>query len=237
MSEVRRESINLPDMERKKRAPFFFAFCLIFGVVWNLFLYDIPTLFSIGLLKFAPPLSTSFMRHHSISYPLKRAERRWVPLDEISNYLKDAVVIAEDDKFFDHCGIDWEALKNAASTNWERKSFDFGGSTITQQLVKNLYLSPSKDPIRKIREITLALVMDSHLSKERILEIYLNSVEWGPGIFGAEAAARHYFKIPAKSLNAQQSAFLASILPNPVQRGQAGYRLTERAVSILRRIE
>ena len=209
----------------------------LIGFVWILILYHFPVFLNILSLKYIRPTSTAFIRYSALSSPLKPVRYRWVKLEEISPYLRNAVVIAEDDRFFEHPGIDIEAIENAAKVNWERKSFDFGASTISQQLVKNLYLSPSKDPVRKTREILLALLIDSYLSKERILELYLNVVEWGPNVFGAEAASAYYFKSSARNLGPSQSAFLASILPNPVRLGRGGYRLTSRAESILRRIQ
>lgn len=221
---------------RKKIGPVSLAVLFILGAIWTLVLYQTPSMLNILSIRYARPLSTSFMRYKSFFNPLKRIDYRWVDYDEISNYLKNAVVIAEDDRFFKHAGLDWDAIENAAKVNWARKKFAFGASTISQQLAKNLYLSPSKDPIRKFREMLLAVFLDSYLPKERILELYLNIVEWGPNIYGAEAAARHYFGSSAKNLGAEQAAFLAAILPNPVRLGRGGFRLTSRAQSILNRI-
>lgn len=206
------------------------------GFVWSIFLYSTPNTLNILSLKFLRPLSTSFMRYKAFSHPLKRTNYKWVAYNEISTYLKHAVVIAEDDRFFEHGGLDWEAMKNAAKVNWKRKHIRFGASTISQQLAKNLYLLPSKDPVRKLREAFLAVFLDAYLSKERILELYLNIVEWGPNVFGAEAAAKYYFGTSARNLGPSQAAFLASILPNPVRLGRGGYHLSSRAQSILNRI-
>jgi monofunctional biosynthetic peptidoglycan transglycosylase len=142
-------------------------------------------------------------------------EFEWVSLNRISPYLKQAVVIAEDDQFWVHRGFNWEAIKAAAKTNWRRKRLSFGASTITQQLARNLFLSPSKNPFRKLKELFIALKLERGLSKERILELYLNVIEWGDGIYGAEAAARHYFGTSAAHLGKHQAAFLAAILPRP----------------------
>jgi monofunctional biosynthetic peptidoglycan transglycosylase len=139
---------------------------------------------------------------------------RWVPYSRISFELKKAVVVAEDLSFFSHQGFDTHELRIAAREAAEGKRVR-GASTITQQLAKNLWLSPSRSPIRKAREILLTRQLESGLSKRRILELYLNVVELGPGIYGAEAASRHYFGIPAAHLDAEQAAQLAASLPRP----------------------
>ncbi len=141
--------------------------------------------------------------------------QKWVPLKRISPYLIKAVIIAEDDKFWGHEGFDYEAMQQALEKDIKKRQFKAGGSTISQQLAKNLYLSPSKNPIRKIKEAILTWRMERTLSKRRIVEIYLNVAEWGDGIFGIEAAAKHYYGKHASSLTAQEAARLATVLPNP----------------------
>lgn len=173
------------------------------------------------------------MRQDSSGEKLKH---KWVALNDISPYLPQAAILAEDDRFYEHNGFDWEAIKHAIEVNWQRKEFAFGASTITQQVAKNLYLSPAKNPLRKFKEMLITVKLERDLSKERILEIYLNIVEWGPGVFGAEAAANHYFNTSAKHLSAANSAFLVSILPSPIRYGKRGYHLGRRARSILRRL-
>ncbi|HAK89281.1 MAG TPA: monofunctional biosynthetic peptidoglycan transglycosylase [Nitrospiraceae bacterium] len=126
-----------------------------------------------------------------------------------------AVLIAEDDKFYRHEGFDFEAIQKALEKDIKKKKFKFGGSTISQQLAKNLYLTPSKNPVRKIKEAVLTWRIESTLSKRRILELYLNVAEWGEGIFGIEAAARHYYGKSASALAPEEAARLASVLPNP----------------------
>jgi monofunctional glycosyltransferase len=143
---------------------------------------------------------------------------QWRRLDQISAYLRSAVVYAEDGKFYEHDGVDWDAIEQAAEKNVQRGALSVGGSTITQQLAKNLFLSPSRSLLRKLREILIAGRIEDALSKERILELYLNVVEWGDGIFGAEAAARHWFGRSARQLSAAQAARLAVALPNPFTR-------------------
>ena len=139
----------------------------------------------------------------------------WRPLSKISPYLQRAVVGAEDDLFYEHPGYDINAMKRAYEYNLRKKRFARGASTITMQVARNLYLSPDKTILRKLRELIIALKLERELSKDRILEIYLNIVEWGNGIYGAEAAARHYFGKSARDLTAHEAAYLASILPRP----------------------
>ncbi len=139
----------------------------------------------------------------------------WVPLSQISPYLQRAVVAAEDASFFAHEGFDWEGIKDAALYNLEVGEFKRGGSTITQQLAKNLYLSSERSLLRKAREALITRSLEQHLTKERILELYLNVAEWGQGVFGAEAAARHHFGKSAHDLTLEEAALLAAILPSP----------------------
>ncbi len=139
----------------------------------------------------------------------------WTPLPKISPYLVKAVLIAEDDKFWKHEGFDYEAIQKALEKDLKAKKFKFGGSTITQQLARNLYLSPEKSILRKISEAVITWRMEQTLSKKRILELYLNVVEWGDGIFGAEAASRHYYRKSSSELTPEEAARLASVLPNP----------------------
>lgn len=141
----------------------------------------------------------------------------WVPLNRISPYLVKAVLIGEDDKFYRHSGFDLEAIQRAIEKNLQAGKIKYGGSTITQQTAKNLFLSPTKNPIRKIHEAILAYRLERSLTKRRILEIYLNIAEWGEGIFGIEAASRYYFGKPAYALTAWEAARLSAVLPNPIK--------------------
>jgi monofunctional biosynthetic peptidoglycan transglycosylase len=145
----------------------------------------------------------------------KKITTRWVPLARISPYAIKAVIIAEDDKFWSHEGFDFTAIQKALEKDLKKGKLKAGGSTISQQLAKNLYLSPSKNPIRKIKEAILTWRIERHLSKRRIIEIYLNVAEWGEGVFGIEAAANRYFGKPALLLSAEEAAKLAAVLPNP----------------------
>ena len=144
-----------------------------------------------------------------------RVYQVWTPFSKISPYLVKAVLIAEDDKFWKHEGFDYEAIQKAIEKDLKAKKFKFGGSTITQQLARNLYLSPDKSMIRKMSEAIITWRMEKILPKKRILELYLNVVEWGDGIFGVEAASRHYYEKPSSELSPEEAARLASVLPNP----------------------
>jgi len=175
----------------------------------------------VSRLKRENPKKTSFMEYREREWREKgkkiNIQKKWVSLSNISPYLVKAVIIGEDDKFWSHHGFDIEAIQKALEKDLQRKTFKFGGSTISQQLVKNLYLSPSKNPIRKFKEVIITWRIERTLSKRRILELYLNVVEWGEGIFGAEAASLHYYGKPALVLNPEEAAMLASVLPNPIR--------------------
>ncbi len=174
--------------------------------------------------KFANPTMTSFMslRLDDLREKDPRAELKmqWVPYERIANPLKRAVVAAEDAKFSEHEGFDWEGIQKALEKNRKKGKVVAGGSTISQQLAKNLFLSGSKTPWRKAQEAVITLMLEAVLDKRRILELYLNVVEWGPGVFGAEAAARHYYNLSAAQLSAEQAARLAVLLPNPRRFGR-----------------
>jgi monofunctional biosynthetic peptidoglycan transglycosylase len=170
-------------------------------------------------LKLRNPDSTAFIELRAQEARARgevpKRSQRWVTYGHISPNLTRAVLVAEDDRFWKHEGIDFDELKESMEINIERMEFARGGSTITQQLAKNLYLSPSKNPIRKVREFMIARALEAELSKQRILELYLNVVEWGDGIYGAEAAARAYFHKSAADLAPQDAALLAAALVNP----------------------
>ena len=169
--------------------------------------------------KYVDPDMTSFMRIRLEELHEQRPEaelrHQWVPYEQISRHLKRAVVAAEDDKFIDHEGFDWEGMQKALEKNQRKGKVVAGGSTISQQMAKNLFLSASKTPWRKAQEAIITVWLELLWDKRRILEVYLNSVEWGQGVFGAEAAAQRYFKTPAAALSAEQAARLAVMLPAP----------------------
>ncbi|MBC3917662.1 monofunctional biosynthetic peptidoglycan transglycosylase [Undibacterium sp. CY18W] len=165
------------------------------------------------------PSSTSFMRHQldvlQEKKPDFKLQHKWVPYNRISNNLKHAVIASEDDSFVDHEGVDWEAMQKAYEKNQKKGKVVSGGSTITQQLAKNLFLSADRSYFRKGEELIITYMLEMCMDKQRILEIYLNVVEWGVGVFGAEAAAQHYFHTSAANLGPSQAARLAVMLPKP----------------------
>jgi monofunctional biosynthetic peptidoglycan transglycosylase len=167
-----------------------------------------------------------------------RRNQRWVRYERISPHLRRAVLVAEDSAFWQHDGVDLEQLKESIETNLERGQLARGASTITQQLAKNLYLSPARTPMRKLRELIIARRLEAELSKRRILELYLNVVEWGDGIYGAEAASRAYFRKPASRLSPSEAALLAGALVNArvLVPSHANARLLRRQRIILARM-
>jgi len=173
----------------------------------------------VGRLKKENPGKTALMDYREREWrrlgTKVRIEKKWVPLSRVSPYLIKAVIIAEDDKFWSHHGFDLDAIQKALEKDIQKGSFAFGGSTISQQLAKNLYLTPSKNPVRKLREAVITWRMERTLTKRRILEIYLNVAEWGNGVFGIEAASFHHYGKPARLLSAEEAARLAAVLPNP----------------------
>jgi len=165
------------------------------------------------------PASTSVMESRLESLrqkdPGAALQNKWVPYDRVSNELKRAIIVAEDQKFVEHDGFDWEGIQRALEKNQRRGKVVAGGSTITQQLAKNLFLSGERSLLRKGQEAVLASMLEATMSKRRIFEIYLNVVEWGDSVFGAEAASRYYFGVSAAVLEPEQAARLAAMLPRP----------------------
>jgi monofunctional biosynthetic peptidoglycan transglycosylase len=188
------------------------------------------------------PSTTAFMESRlSVMRQVKPSARLvfvWVPYGKISDNLKRAVLTSEDDKFVDHDGFDWEGIQKALEKNERRGKVVAGGSTISQQLAKNLFLSGERSFFRKGQEALITLMMEGVMDKERILEVYLNIIEWGDGVFGAEAAARHYFGISAAQLNASQAARLAAMVPRPrfYDKNRNSPYLARRAESIEKRM-
>ena len=165
------------------------------------------------------PGETKFMEIRLAELRLKnpqaQLQQQWVPYERISPHLKRAIIAAEDAKFVDHEGFDWEGMQKAMEKNQKRGRFVAGGSTISQQLAKNLFLTPTKSYFRKAEEAIITLMLENLWSKRRIFEVYLNVIEWGNGVFGAEAAARHYYSVSAAQLGPEQAARLAGMVPNP----------------------
>ena len=188
------------------------------------------------------PSETSFMQEQRGRLQEKNPEaelrHKWVPYNRISSNLKRALVAGEDAKFLDHEGFDWEGIQIAWEKNLKKGRIVAGGSTISQQLAKNLFLSSGRTPWRKLEEALITVMLEAVMDKRRIFEIYLNVIEWGNGVFGAEAAARHYFKASAASLGAAQAARLAAMVPNPryFDAHRTDGRLARKANIILRRI-
>lgn len=196
----------------------------------------------IGWWSHFNPSSTRFMRDQLAQLqehnPKAKLKHKWVEYDRISSNLKRAIIASEDSRFSDHLGVDWEALLKAYEKNAKKGKIVAGGSTITQQLAKNLFLSGGRSYVRKGQELFITYMLEFWMDKQRIFEIYLNVAEWGPGIFGAEAAARHYFGVSAARLSAGQAAHLAALLPNPRVYGRNLYSpyMSRRVNLILRRM-
>ncbi len=192
-------------------------------------------------IKFNPS-STSFMRHQEAvlqeKNPKFELQHKWVAYDRISKNLKRAVIASEDDGFSEHEGVDWDAIQKAYEKNKKKGKPVSGGSTITQQLAKNLFLSGDRSYLRKGQELIITYMLETCMDKERIFEIYLNVVEWGVGVFGAEAAAKHYYGISAAALSPSQAARLAVMLPKPryYDKNTGSAYLQKRSEIILRRM-
>lgn len=180
----------------------------------------------VSKLRKTYPKKTAFMEYREKEWQnqgkKKRIVQQWVSLSQIPPYVIKAVIIAEDDKFWTHEGFDYEAMQKAIEKDIKKRKFALGGSTISQQLAKNLYLTPSKNPVRKIKEAILTWRLERNLSKKRIIELYLNCVEWGDGLFGIGAASRQYFGKTVSELTAQEAARLAAALPNPIRYNPTG---------------
>jgi monofunctional glycosyltransferase len=189
------------------------------AMVFAYLAYVYLTLPDVRPLRSAPPRTTAFIelraRQARDNGATPRRDQRWIAYSRISPSLQRAVIVAEDSRFWEHAGIDVDEIEKSIEINWARGGFTRGASTITQQLAKNLYLSPSKNPVRKLRELLITRRLEAELSKKRILELYLNEIEWGDGIYGAEAAARRYFGTSASGLSPDQSALLAAAIINP----------------------
>jgi len=206
-------------MRRKKNSihqKWFYIFLSLFLLFCFIQYFTLP---NIRYLKTQNPKTTALMKlRNKQALAKKKIPKRnqiWVPYTQISPYLRSAVIVAEDAKFYQHEGIDYGALWDALIQDITSFSFRHGGSTITMQLAKNLYLSPSKTPLRKMKEFIIAKRLERELTKARILELYLNVIEWGDGIYGAEAASRTYFKKSCIKLTMEEAALLAASIPNP----------------------
>ncbi len=183
------------------------------------FLWQLWLLAWVLLWSWVNPGETRFMEIRLAELrqknPQAQLKQQWVPYERISPHLKRAIIAAEDAKFVDHEGFDWEGMQKALEKNQKKGRFVAGGSTISQQLAKNLFLTPTKSYFRKVEEAIITLMLENLWSKRRIFEVYLNVIEWGNGVFGAEAAARHYYNTGAAQLGPEQAARLAGMVPNP----------------------
>ena len=215
------------------------AICAL-GIGAAAFIY--VTLPDVRSLRTSNPSTTAFIelraREAQARGEQPKRVQKWIDYARVSSNLKRAVLVTEDSRFWTHEGIDFDELKESLEVNIERMEFARGGSTITQQLAKNLYLSPSKNPIRKVREFLIARRLEAELSKQRILELYLNVIEWGDGIYGADAAARTYFHKPASDLSATEAALLAAAIANPrvLNPAHPTGRLLRRQKMVMRRM-
>lgn len=199
---------------------FFLFLAALLGLVIALFIaYQSYVAIKIWWWTDHPPNSTAFMEARldvmREKDPNAKLKYQWVPYEKISNNLKRAIIVAEDAKFTDHEGFDWEGIQKAMEKNQRKGKIVAGGSTISQQLSKNLFLSGERSAIRKGEEALITLMLEAVMGKERIFETYLNVIEWGNGVFGAEAAARYYYGISAAQLSAEQAAKLAAMVPRP----------------------
>ena len=222
----------------KRRPIVFCLLCLLLLYACNIGRYLVwPPMWNLDKEN---PDSTAFMEYRQEQWEDADAKVKvswtWKSLSRISPNLRRAVIVAEDSTFWEHHGFDWEGMRIALDKNIDRGRLSAGGSTITQQLAKNLYLSPEKSITRKLQEAILTWRLEMNLSKERILEIYLNVVEWGKGVYGAEAAARRYFGVSAANLSKSQAATLAAMLPDPLHRSPNSRGVQKLAAIILRRM-
>jgi monofunctional biosynthetic peptidoglycan transglycosylase len=212
------------------------------AIAFACLVYAYLTLPDVRPLATSNPSTTAFIElraDEALEKGLKpRRVQRWVGYGHVSPELKRAVLVAEDDAFFQHEGVDLAQLQESLEIDWAKGKFTRGASTITQQLAKNLYLSPSKNPLRKLRELIIARRLEAELKKARILELYLNVIEWGDGIYGAEAAAQTYFRSPAAQLDPNEAALLAGAIINPrlLNPARPTGRLLRRQQLILRRM-
>jgi len=212
------------------------------AIGFALLVYAYLTLPDVRPLKTTNPSTTAFMdlraREASAAGKTPRRLQRWTGYARIAPDLKSAVLLAEDSAFWQHEGVDLEQLQESIGIDWARGRFVRGASTITQQLAKNLYLSPSRNPLRKLRELIIARRLEAELKKARILELYLNVIEWGDDIWGAEAASRVYFRLSASELGPTESALLAGAIINPrlLNPARPSTRLLRRQQLILRRM-
>ncbi len=195
----------------RRPAPLALAAGLALAAATTAYLLWLP---DVRPLKRRNPKTTAYIAEYERAHRAK-ARQLWVGWDDISDNLKNAVLTSEDDMFYRHQGVDWDAMRVALEKDLDRRAFAYGASTITQQVARNLYLSPSKNPLRKVKEILIARRLERELGKRRIFELYLNIAEWGKGLYGCEAAAQAYFGKHASELTPDEAVALAVVLPSP----------------------
>jgi len=214
----------------------------VWTLVAMLLAYQLYLFVSIAWMANTNPTSTAFIKAErdrlALMKPPVPIRQIWVPYRSIATSVKQAVIAAEDSGFSRHDGVDWEAMEKAARENFKKGKIRRGGSTITMQLAKNLFLSSERSYLRKAQELIITGMLEAALDKRRILEIYLNVAEWGVGVFGIEAASRHYFGISAQEVSPEQAAWLASILPAPrrFDRNRESTWILEKSLVILDRM-
>ena len=238
---MRRWLLNKHESAQRLTIKGFLARLIVVLIAWIL-LYQLWIFLHICWWINHNPTSSAFMEDRleiiQETKPDAELKHKWVSYEQISNHLKRAVIASEDAKFIDHEGVDWEAIQAAYEKNLKKGKIVSGGSTISQQLAKNLFLSSKRTPWRKAQELVITYMLEAVLEKRRIFEIYLNVIEWGDGVFGAEAASKHYFKVSAAKLSSQQAARLAVMIPNPrfYDKHKKTKYLTKRTAVIQRRM-
>ena len=209
------------------------SLCIVVTLYVLLEVSTIP-FWSIASLNRENPLGTALMNQRQQEANDKgqslKIIQHWVPLSKIPKHARNAILVAEDGTFYSHGGVDWHEVWESAKTNMENGRVVRGASTITQQVAKNLYLSTAKTPMRKFKEVIIAFMLEEQLNKRRILEIYMNIIEWGNGIFGIEAASQIYFKTSASRLTRDQAVRLAAVIPSPLR-----YRPDENSQYVLKK--
>lgn len=223
-------------MSRSSRSPWPRRLLLVAVLAFTA--YEAGFAVRIWQLRDHNPRTTAFMQARRAAAPSAAIVHRWLPYRGISPALKRAVIAGEDTTFVEHGGFDWEGIATALDRDVRAGEIVAGGSTISQQLAKNLFLSAERSVTRKAQEAVLTVMLEAMLSKRRILEIYLNVIEWGRGVFGAEAAARHYFGVDAAALNPAEAARLAAMIPSPryYDRHGATAALRARAATLRQRM-
>ena len=225
---------------KKKKMPLWIKIAVVLFAIIAIDLIWYSVIIDIKHYKNNNPEKTAFMKYREKQWKEKNRKvninQIWVPLNSISPEIQRAVVVAEDGKFWKHDGFDFDAMRKAVEKNIKKRKMAVGASTITMQLAKNMFLSPSKTPVRKINEAILTWRIEHTLTKKRILELYLNVAEWGDGVFGIEAASRTYFHHSSIELNKRESALLASVLPNPIRFSPLrNSRFVDRRSKLIRR--